>query len=123
MAKAVMSIVKDDVLKAAGPLQVCAGQDGGCEATIHAMRDIFTNIDTHGILLVDVTNAFNSLHRKTAIQNMKFICPALATVLANTYQSPVRMFISGEALSSEGTTQGDLFSMAMYTLAITPLIC
>ena len=32
MAKAVMSILKDDVLKAAAPLQVCAGQDGGCEA-------------------------------------------------------------------------------------------
>ena len=123
MAKAVMSIVRDDVLKAAGPLQVCAGQNGGCEAAVHAMREIFANTDTHGVLLVDATNAFNSLHRKTAIHNMKFICPALATVLANTYQSPVRMFISGgEVLSCEGTTQGDPLSMAMYALAITPLI-
>ena len=123
MAKAVMSIVRDDVLKAAGPLQVCAGQNGGCEAAVHAMREIFANTDTHGVLLVDATNAFNSLHRKTAIHNMKFICPALAIVLANTYQSPVRMFISGgEVLSCEGTTQGDPLSMAMYALAITPLI-
>ena len=123
MAKPVMSIAKDDVLKAAGPFLVCAGQDGGCEAAVHTMREIFANIDTHGILLVDATNAFISLHRKTAIHNMKFICPALATVLANTYQSLVRMFISGgEVLSSEGSTQGDPLSMAMYTLAITPLI-
>ena len=81
MAKAVMSIVKDDVLKAAGPLQVCL------EAAIHAMREIFANIDIHGILLVDAANAFNSLHRKTVVHNMKFICLALATVLAHTYQS------------------------------------
>ena len=47
MAKAVMSIVRDDVLKAAGPLQVCAGQNGGCEAAVHAMREIFANTDTH----------------------------------------------------------------------------
>ena len=26
---------------AAGPLQVCAGQDGGCEAAVHAMRKFF----------------------------------------------------------------------------------
>lgn len=64
MAKAVMSIVKDDVLKAAGLLQVCL------EAAIHAMREIFANIDIHGVLLVDAANAFNSLHRKTVIHNM-----------------------------------------------------
>ena len=83
------------------------------------MREIFANLDTHGILLVDVTNAFTSLHRKTAIHSMKFICPALSTVLANTYTSPpVRMLIFGEVLSSEGITQGDPLYMAMYTLAI-----
>lgn len=89
IAKAIKSIIKDDVLTAAGPLQVCAGQDGGCEAAVHAMREMFGNADTHEVLLVDATNTFNSLHR-TAIHNIKFICLAHATVLANTYQSPVR---------------------------------
>jgi len=41
IAKAVLSIVKLDILEAAGPLQLCAGQDARCEAAVHAMRSIF----------------------------------------------------------------------------------
>lgn len=55
---------------------------------------------------------------------MQFICPALATVLRNTYQAPVRLFVHGgeEIPSCEGTTKGGPLDMAMYALAITPLI-
>ena len=50
--------------------------------------------------------------------------PPLAQVLFNTYQAPVRCVIqgSGEVSSSEGTTQGDPLAMAMYALAVRPLI-
>ena len=41
-----VEIVGRDVEEAAGPLQVCAGQDGGCEAAVHAMRRIFHHPDT-----------------------------------------------------------------------------
>ena len=41
IAKAVLRIVSKDVEAAAGPLQVCGGQDGRCEAAVHAMRKIF----------------------------------------------------------------------------------
>ena len=36
IGKAVMKIVKHDVVRAAGALQVCSGLEGGCEAVIHA---------------------------------------------------------------------------------------
>ena len=39
--KIVVSIVKDDVTKAVGNLQLCRGQDAGCEAAVHLMHDIF----------------------------------------------------------------------------------
>ena len=89
-------------------MQVCVGLEGGGEAAVHAMSGIFCN-DTEGIPLVDVANAFNNLNRKAALYNMNFICPTLATILTNPYQSPNWMFISvrDEVLSSEGTTQGD----------------
>ena len=41
--KVVMSIVKDDVTKAVGNLQLCGEQDAGCNAAIHSMHDIFGN--------------------------------------------------------------------------------
>ena len=124
IGKAVMRIVRPDVVRAAGSLQVCAGLEGVCAAAVHAMHEIVRNEATEGILLVDAANTFNNLNRKATLHNMKFICPALATVLNNTYQPPTRMFVSGggEVRSSEGTTQGDPLGMAMYALAVIPLI-
>ena len=86
IGKAVMRIVKEDMLTAAGSMQVCAGLDGGCEAAVYAIRDIFNTDDTKGSLLVDVANAFNNLNRKAALHNINYFCPALATILANTYR-------------------------------------
>ena len=37
IARAVLSIVKLDVLEAAGSLQLCAGQDAGNEAAVYFM--------------------------------------------------------------------------------------
>ena len=52
------------------------------------------------------------------------ICPTISTVLNNTYQIPVRLFVTGgeKIESSKGITQGDPLSMEMYALAITPSI-
>ena len=77
-----------------------------------------------GALLVDASNAINSLNRKVALLNMRYVCPALETMLTNCYQSPIRLFVSGggEVLLKEGTTQGDPLGMAMFSLSMVPLI-
>ena len=41
VGRAVMRIARQDLLYAAGSSQLCAGQIGGCEATVHAMKRIF----------------------------------------------------------------------------------
>ena len=121
--KAIATALSNDIQEAAGPLQVCARHLSGCKAAIHAMHQVFQSQSTEGVILVDACNAFNSLNRETALRNILHLCPPLAKVLVNTYQDNVQLFIDGDTLlSQEGTTQRDPLAMAMYAVAITPLI-
>ena len=105
-------------------LQLYAGQDAGAEGPIHAMRNIFADIDTDAVLLIDADKAFNSINRKVMLHNLEFICPIIASYIINCYATPSKLFIvgGGEIFSSEGTTQGDSTVMGAYVLRILPLI-
>ncbi len=123
ITKAILSIVRQDILDATGSLQLCAGQTSGIESAVHAARALFQQSDTEAVLLVDASNAFNSLNRSSALLNIKRLCPAFATILINTYRNPIDLFVDGNVLhSDEGTTQGDPLAMQMYALATIPLI-
>ena len=109
IAKSILKVVSNDIQEAAGPLQACAGHEAGCEAAVHAMNEIMSSEETEAILLVDATNAFNTINRQAALHNIGVICPAISTVLNNTYQTSVKLFVTGVVVveSSEGITQGD----------------
>ena len=55
------------------------------------MKDLFCDDRTEAALLVDATNAFNSVNRQAALHN---ITPALSMVLHNTYSAPSRLFVA-----------------------------
>ena len=74
-------------------------------------------------MLVDATNAFNSLNRQATLRNIQHFCPSFSTILINTYRVDVVLYIEGSTLlSEEGTTQGDSLAMPMYALGVLPLI-
>ena len=123
VGKAIMRVVKDDVLAASGPLQLCGGHEAGSESAVHAMRAVFDDPDTDAVILVDAKNAFNNLNRKAALINIRYLCPAIAVALINCYRDEASLFVGGETLfSREGTTQGDPLAMSMFALATVPLI-
>ena len=124
MGKCVMSVTKQEVIDACGSLQVCAGQKSGSEAAVHAMRSIFDADDTDAVLLIDPSNAFNSLNRAAALHNISVLCPSIATYAINTYRRHARLFVMGgkELLSADGTTQGDPVAMSRYAVSLQPLI-
>ncbi|MDA8002156.1 MAG: reverse transcriptase domain-containing protein, partial [Alphaproteobacteria bacterium] len=123
IGKVIMKCAKQDLQRAVGSLQLCTGQDAGCEAAVHAMAHIFAQDDTEAMIFVDAANAFNRLNRQVALRNTQVVCPTLAPVLINTYREPSWLFVDGELmLSKEGTTQGDPLAMAMYAIGTQPLI-
>ena len=116
IGKSVMTVLKKDIMYAAGVTQVCAGHPAGCEAAIHALRNVFAALDTDAVLLVDADNAFNRLNRAVALHNVQYTCPPLATIAINFYRTSSRLFVTDgmELSSEEGTTQGCPLSMALY---------
>ena len=115
IAKALLFIIKPDIQDATGCQQMCGGQICGIEAAVHATHQAFDSEKCEAMLLVDATNAFNSLNRQTALQNIRRLCPPIATILVNTYRAPTELFVDNDViLSHEGTTHGDPLAMAMY---------
>ena len=124
LGKAILRVVGPYIRQEVGMSQLCAGQRSGCETAVHAMTTLFEENDsTEGVLLVDASNAFNSLNRGVMLRNIRELCPAFSTCVTNFYRSSASLFVGGETIQSpEGTTQGDPLAMAIYALATLPLI-
>ena len=87
------------------------------------MRNLFEDDGVEAMLLVDASNAFNSLNREAALRNIRIHCPVPAPMLTNMYRTHSMLFIDGDPiLSQEGTTQGGPLAMAMYAIGTLPLI-
>lgn len=116
-------VIGSDIQHAAGPLQLCAGQPSGVEAAIHLMRTLFTSDDAQGMLLVDASNAFNSLNKAVTLRNIQYICPPFSTLFMHIYRKPAPLYVNGDVIyTNEGTTHGDPLAIPFYALATLPLV-
>ena len=85
IGKRVMKRLRKDILKETGSLRLCAGQDAGSEAAIHAVYDMFNEDNSEVVLAVDASNAFNSTNREAFLHITKVLCPAFAEFINNCY--------------------------------------
>ncbi|CAM1325554.1 Uncharacterised protein r2_g3445 [Pycnogonum litorale] len=123
ICKAILCVSRSDIQLSVGISQLCAGLESGCEAGVNAMRKVFENEQTEAMILVDATNAFNSLNRAAMLHNIQKLCPMLAPSVINIYRHDSSLYTSGETISStEGTTQGDPLAMPVYAISTLPLI-
>ena len=52
IAKAVLSVLKEDIREAAGSSQLCAGQLSGCEVAVRSLQTLFGSPDTEAATYV-----------------------------------------------------------------------
>ena len=88
------------------------------------MHMIYEDEACEAILLVDASNAFDSINRNFFLSNVTIICPATAICVKNCCSLHSRLFVIGgnEIRSCEETTQGDPIAMAVYVIVIIPMI-
>ena len=67
IARKVVLVLKEDVIET---LQVCAGQEAGIEPSAHSINMMYEDENTNAILLVDMSNAFNSLNRQSFLRKL-----------------------------------------------------
>ena len=51
ISKPILFMVRTDISKSAGNLQLCAGQEAGYEAAVHGMQSLFHSSSTQAVLL------------------------------------------------------------------------
>ena len=126
IGKVVCFLTRDDAEAACGVSQLCAGLKCGAEGAVHVACDLFeSSDDSHGTLVMDAENAFNSINRIALLWNIRILWPRASRFIFNTYRGWSPLVIKGydEGLHScEGVVQGDPLSMFIYALATLPLI-
>ena len=54
--------------------------------------------ESEATLLVDVTNAFNTINHLAALHNIRHLCPSIATTLINCYQNPINPLVNRDVI-------------------------
>ena len=85
-----MSHIREDIISAVGSLQVCAGQEAEWNSFVHAIHEIHEDQLSEAVLLVDASNAFNTINRNAFLHNNTIICPPLARYVRNCYYADTR---------------------------------
>ena len=119
----IVGCIRQDLTSLGRNVKLCLGQKCGIEHAIHSLRHSFDDPENEAILLIDAKNAINVLNRRTALENVKTLCPSLHIAIQYSYSHPFFLYIDNSTiLSQEGTTQGDPLAMASYGTPILPLI-
>ena len=83
VGKVIVSTLRDGIITSVEPLQVCAGQESGCEAAVHDMSKMYKKEHTEAVLLVDASKLFNSVNRKVFLHNINVVCPLISIYVQN----------------------------------------
>ena len=127
VGKAIYLVTRFDPEEVCGVTQLCARFRDEIEGAVHALNELFEENREDGwrVLIMDAANAFNSLNRIAALQNVRVLWLRCSRFLFNSYRGWAALVVRGSEsflYSKEGVTQRDPLSMFMYAVSFLPLI-
>jgi hypothetical protein len=127
VSKCVVRAVHTSSLTTLSPLQVGVGVSAGAEAIVHAVNCIQDNSslppDTKWVLLVDFSNAFNSVSRNCMFNEVRSHIPSISTWVESCYGVQPYLHLGHHVIRSCcGVQQGDPFGPLGFALTLQPII-
>ena len=99
---------------------------GGCEAIVHSVSQILEDMSlpstSECTLLLDFSNAFNSISRACILEEVRAKIPTLAAWVECRYSSQLLHFGDYTILSSCGMQQGDPLGPLLFSLTLHSIV-
>ena len=126
-SKCVSRVVRAEALRIQSPLQVGISIPAGCEAIVHAVLNVQEDSsippENRFTLLVDFSNAFNSVNRAALFREVKDRIPSIVAWMKCSYRSRTILHLAHcSILSCCGVQYGDALGPLGFALALHPIV-
>jgi hypothetical protein len=115
-------------LKDLCPLQTGVGVRNACSLTAMGLQQMVDDLHSKkeerwGLLQIDLTNAFNSMFRASALDSVRRRCPSALPWLESCYSQHSRLFCGKSMLpSARGAQQGDPCGHALFAWGLQDML-
>ena len=103
-SKCISKAVQNEAIRVLTPLQVGVGVPVGCEAIVHAVdaiqEDDSISSDCKWTLLLDFSNAFNSIDRSKMFEEVRTRIPSMAAWLESCYSAQPLLHLGKHSILS-----------------------
>ena len=126
-SKCLSRAVQVEAISTLSPLQVGVGVRTGCEAIVHSvsrvLEDPSIKSEDRWVLLLDFSNAFNSVDRGCMFEEIRAHIPPLAAWMESCYGAqPILHLGDNQILSRCGVQQGDPLGPLGFALTLQPIV-
>ena len=125
VSKCLASLVRSPAISLLAPLQLGVSVQGGCEAIVHATSQLMTSLqdNQHWTLLLDFSNAFNSISREAMFVECRRRLPGLSAWMESCYSCHPRLHLGKDIIHSCcGVQQGDPLGPLGFSLTLHPIV-
>ena len=119
--------VQREALSILTPLQVGVGVKLGCEAIVHSVSRVLEDpsipSSDRWALMLDFSNAFNSVDRSFMFKEIRERIPSLSPWMESCYGAQPILYLGDETIKSScGVQQGDPLGPLGFALALQPIV-